>query len=463
MKSRFNTATPIKMSNRNLNQIMNDSNSGLEDVLSSPDFVSFWLHCDPTLLSFLFVHIDEIIKTAYAAQTQSPYSFRCLQILSTSNPDFQKRLFTETHFLQFTHDYLFNISAYPSFSQKNYFNLLSIMIANRANLNIIFDTKYLERLFEAIDNNSVFPFTYKIVTSPPSAITQSLLRIDPAFILINNLKQNSNSVLINRSQALFQKLIGSRLEGNAAQLLYSQIDILIDNAIQSQNHHLFNFIQFINQYSSEQFFFSKWKKVNSKIIPYLSHFCKTGMPPQPDIFTPLQESCIKLSISIISTTKQMPNEFIELFEKLYISFFILERNSFLHNCFLNSFNILLSSGIINCQYLDKLDMFNKIIKCYESRATNCICASWGHIRQLSESIDKFAQQSQTVNLNQWHLVVMSRNNSSETIITKNYGGIVPFNINATKNSLKELFLFIGGATFILSLFVLIMLLVNNKY
>ena len=170
-----------------------------------------------------------------------------------------------------------------------------------------------------------------------------------------------------------------------------------------------------------------------------------------------------LSIKIISTTKNVTDGFINVFKRLSSLFFVLKRNSFVHNCFLHSIKLLISLDQINSELLDELDLFNKIILCYEDRQKDYVSCYWGQLRLISEAINQFAPNSKTVDMGKWNEIVVSRNQISEKIIRKNYGGFVPFNTNnASQPVVNSLFL-IGGAIISISLICFIVIFLVNEY
>ncbi|KAK8840587.1 hypothetical protein M9Y10_030798 [Tritrichomonas musculus] len=110
-------------------------------------------------------------------------------------------------------------------------------------------------------------------------------------------------------------------------------------------------------------------------------------------FTPLFESCTLLAISIISSTKDVPDIFITLFKHLLDLFFLLKTNSFLHNCVASALKILVSVGKINASFLDELDMFNKIIECYANRRKNGYSPKLCQLRLISNQMNLFVSKS----------------------------------------------------------------------
>lgn len=473
MKSRLNQLHYFNSPNINSRDILNDPSSSLEDVLMLNNFVSLWIRCDPLLYSFLIDHYDELIEIGFQIKSESRYELRkkCIQIMCSNSQIFRQKLFTETNFLRFVYSYLFNISFYPFYSQKYYFDVLPyIMLDPNDKLQAIFDDLYFIELFKNADNEYIYNFTLKLVCSSPPSIQNFLKNIEPAQIIVNNLAQVNfsetnnfnNRLYLIRNQTLFKRMIGSKIEGNASIFLYEQIDQIIENAIKNRNSSTFSFLRFIDEYSSSKNYFSKWKSIHYKITPYLTSFCELVLQSEPNSFNSLSESCSMLSIKIISTTKIVTDDFIELFKRLSSLFFVMKRNSFLHNCFLHSINLLISLGKINSEFLDDLNLFNKIIHCYENRMDDYNSCYWGQLRLVSESINQFALKSKTVDLTKWNEIVVKKNKISEKIIHKNYGGIVPFNTNNIYESgLKSLFLF-GGAVIIIVLICFITIFLANE-
>ena len=460
MKSRLNQLHYFNSPNINSRDILNDPSSSLEDVLSLNDFACLWIRSDPSLYSFIIDHCNELIEIGFQIKSETRFAIRkiCLQIMCSSNQVFRHRLFTQTNFLHFIYNYLFNISSYPFYSQKNDFDVLpNIMVDEKDKLHPIFNDEYFIELFNHIENEYIYNFCLKLVCSAPSSIQRVLKRIEPSKIVLSNLvdvnsseKNNLNTrLLLVRNQSLLKRLFGSKIEGKSSTFLYQQIDEIIKNAIKNQNSSTFSFLRYIDEYSANKFYFSKWRSIHNKITPYLSSFCEIVLLSDQDSFSSLSESCIMLSIRIISTTKYATDDFIKLFNRLSSLFFIMKKNSFLHNCFLNSFNVLVLTGQINSELLDELNLFNKIIECYENREKDFVSCYWGQLRLISEAMNKFVSKSKTVDINKWNEFVVNKNKISEKIIHKSYGGFVPFNTNSISQSSLNSMILLGGAAIII--------------
>lgn len=472
MKSISNEIHYFNSPNKNFRDILNNPNSSLEDILSLNDFISYWIRCDSSLYNFIIDHCDELIEIGFQIKQESHFSIRCLQIISTNNIIFRRRLFSETNILRFTYDYLFHISSYPIYSQKNYFYVLpNIMIDPQNKLNPKFDKVYFTELFKHVENEYIYSFCLKLICSSPSSIIKVLKHIDPSKIIVSNLlsidvaEQNNDTarVFLRRNQSLFKRLIGSKIEGNASIHLYNQIDEIVKNAIQNRNSSTLSFLCYVDEYSSNKFYFSKWKSIHYKIVPYLTSFCEIVLKSNLCTFTPLFESCVMLSIRIISTNKSATDQFKNLFKKLSSLFFELKSNSFLHNCFIQSFDLLLSLKEINSQFLDELNLFNQIIQCYQDREKDCASSYWGHLRLISEAITHFVADSKTVDTDKWNKIVVNKNQASEKIITKNYGGHIPFNTNTVSQPGLSSILLIGGATVGIALICFAAIFIANEF
>ena len=420
---------------------LNSPDSSLENIISSNVFPNLWLSADQTLYSFIIKHYEELIEIGFQIKKESIYSIRCLQIISSFNQNFRNRLFAETKILQFVYDYIFNISTYPIYSQKSYFYVLpNIMLDQLYRLNPIFDAKYFIELFNHSDNNFAYNFILRMINLAPFSITKALKKFELGKIILSNLitgnqkdkEQSASKLLINRNQTIFKHLINAKLVGNLSEVLCEKIDSIIQSAIQNPNSETFSLIQYIDEFSMSKFTLSKWKKVHLKMVPYLSTFCMLLTNSNSKSFTSLSQSLTMLSINIISTTKNVTNDFVNLFKFLMNLFFELKTNTFLHNCCLKAFNLLLSLEKVNSNFLDEMNLFTKVTVCYEKSDTDYMNSFMGQIRLISEGMNQFVINSKTVDIEKWNKYVLKKNQIYDEIVDKKYGGPIPFNLNSVK-------------------------------
>lgn len=424
--------------NGNFVQILKDSNTSLETVITSKDFLYYWEKSSSILFKYLYKHFNEIMEIGFQTKEESVNSIRCLQIISTPNEKFHHHIITKTNLYQFVHDYIFNISTYPNYSQKNYFYALpNLMVYKMSELNPVFDSKYFTELLNHIDNDFVFNFIIRLFEFAPLTIFKILkeIKIDEVIVtnlLKYNIVETQSKFLLIRNQILFKELVKSKYDGDMSEVIHHHIGKMIRNAIRNPNCESISFLVYLDKISMNRSSLSKWHKVHMKLIPYLQNFCQIILNSNDQIFTPLFESCTLLAISIISSTKDVPDIFITLFKHLLNLFFLLKTNTFLHNCVVSAFKILVSVGKINASFLDELDMFNKIIDCYVNRKKDGYSPNWGQLRLISNQMNLFVNNSKTVDTEKWKKIVMKRNTHEESIIIENYGGYLPFNFNGIK-------------------------------
>ena len=426
--------------NSNFLHLLKDPNTTLDDIISSKDFFSYWSKSEPSLNSFIIKHYDELIETGFQIKHESANSIRYLQLMSSTNSNFQHHLFTKTKFLQFVYDYLFNLSSYPIYSQKNYFYVLpNIMIDKLDILHSKFDAKYFTQLFKSMDNDFAFNFILRIIEFAPRTISKILNQINIDEIIISNLLtynsiENKNYLLLIRNQVLFKTLVTSKFEGDLSTILQKHMKQLIENAINNPDSNAFSFLHYLDEVSTSKTILSKWHKIHLDLIPYLSTFCNIVLNSKTQTFTPLSESCVLLSLSIVSSKKDIPDCFIDLFKYLLNIFFILTTNTFLHNCVVKVFKFLVSVDKINSKFLDEFDLFNKITKYYEDKT---FCPFKGQLRLISDEMNRFASSSKTVDLEKWNKFVVKRNAKSHKIINGNFGGNIPFDYNGIKRFISK--------------------------
>lgn len=427
--------------------VLHNPNSSLEDALSSKYFTNRWLNQNETLCTFIINHYNELIEIGFQIKSESIFSIRCLQIMGSFNQNFRNRLFNETNFLQFVYNYIFNISTYPYYSQKNYFYVLpNIMLDQLNRLHPIFDVSYFKELSAHIDNDFAYNFLLRAITLAPFTVTRVIKKIElEKTIILNFLVRNQKEadkmktkLLLIRSQSIFKEIVGTKMEGNSSNILFDNIDAIIQDAIDSPNAETFSFIQFVDEYSMKKFSFSKWKKVHLKIVPYMSTFCRLITKSNSKIFTSLSHSITMLAISVTSTTKNVNSNFIELFHFLITLFFESKTNTFLHNICVKAFNLLLSLDQINSSFLDELDLFRKVTDCYEKVDVEYYNSFFGQLRIISELMAKFVVNSKTVDSEKWNKYVVAKNTEFDNLIDKRYGGNVPINMNPIKLPFYEL-------------------------
>lgn len=424
-----------------LQSLLLDPDAKLEDILLSNDFTNLWALSDPNLFSFLIRHYGELIDTGFQIRDESDLSIRCLQVISSNNPFFRHRFFKETYFLNFVYNYIFNISTFPEFSQKNYFYVLPNVIVDQfKRLEPTFNEKYFTELFNNIQNDFAYNFILRLINFGPTSFEPVLKEIKICekivlniiqYLSIQNQKPDEKLLLI-RNQNIFKAIINSKFDDGACSVLNDHIDEIIKNSIQNPNSIVFSFLQYIDEFSMNSFSLSKWHKIHQKIIPHLSEFCDIVLNSKIESFTSLSESCTLLAIGITTTTKDVSPCFINLYERLLMLFFEFKTNSFLHNCFLKVFNLLLSFDLINASFLDEYDIFGKIMYFYENRDISLFASFWGHLYLISKEIDQFAQNSKTVDLEKWNQIVIEKNKLTEKILNNTYGGFVPPDLRVIK-------------------------------
>ncbi|KAK8898350.1 hypothetical protein M9Y10_000635 [Tritrichomonas musculus] len=416
---------------------LQNPDSSVEDILSSTFFLSYWVQSDPYLFSFFSKNCDKLIEIGFQLNSESSFSFICLQILSTMESKLRNLFFTKTNLPKFLYDFLFKIDSYSNSSIKNYFYALPNFMVDIFNkVNPIFDTKYFLYLFNHIDNEYISNFIIRLMKFSPIGLAKAIKKVEPEQIIISNIFQNYD---LNNQQCLLLKLlIDSKFSGNSCSILLEKMDEIIQNAIQNRNPKTFQFIEFIDNYSVNKFYLSKWKNVHLKIVPYLTTFCEIILNDNSFKFNSVLKSCASLSISIVSTTKMVSCCFFDIVRRLSSLFFVLKTNSFLHNCFIKAFNLLLSLGQITAQFLDDINLFNKILNCYKNRENECNASYFGHLRLISNDITKFVPFSNTIDLEKWNTVVVEQNKIQEDIIDKKFGGFVPLNLNSIKGSIFDL-------------------------
>lgn len=428
--------------NQEYTTALNNPRSSVKNILSSTFFLSYWLKSDPSLLSFIIQHCDELIEIGFQINSQSPLSTRCIQVMCSGNFEFRKSLYAETNLSHFLYDYLFKIDTYSFYSQKSYFYALpNFMVDQLSKLNPIFDQKYFSYLFNHIENEFIYDFVVRLIKLSPMSVAKAIKKAEIEEIVISNYYQNlitpNSPVLLFRYQSLLKNIINSKFSGNSCPLLLTKIDEIVKKAIENPNTKTFSFLEFLDNYSVNKFYLSKWKNIHLKIVPYLSSFCEIALNENSDKFDDLAHSCTLLSISITASSKTASNSFIDLFKRLSSLFFILKTNTFLHNCFLKAFNVLLSLGQITSQFLDEINLFEKVLNCYENREVEYMVSYFGQLRIISEAITKFAVYSNTIDIEKWNRIVVEKNQSDENMIGKKYGGFVPLNINAISVSLFD--------------------------
>lgn len=168
------------------------------------------------------------------------------------------------------------------------------------------------------------------------------------------------------------------------------------------------------------------------MIPCLPNFCNIILEQNNQTFTPLCEKCTLLTISIVSSTKDVPDVFISLFKYLLQLFFVLKTNTFLHNCVVKMFKAMKSIGKLNSEFLDELDLFTKITECYMNRSKDGYSPNWGQLKQISDEMNQFVENSKTVDIEKWKKFVMKKNANTELIMKQNLGGYIPPDINEIK-------------------------------
>ena len=404
----------------------------LENIITLPSFGSLWTLCDERLYEFIIQHYDELIEIGFQLKEKSRSSLRCMQIMIASNKVFKHMLYTQTDFIDFMYNYVFNINKYPSYSHKNYFTVLpNIMFDDNGKLVSKFDGKFFVALFENIQNEIVYNYVLNLVSveNVQSSTVQIIKQNDIMKIIVNHFTKDG-PYSIKRYHRLFMGMVGGRYDSQAIDALLEEIDGIIKFAIEKKDTDSFLFIRDVNRYASRRFWFSKWKKIHSHVIPHIAIFCRIGI--ENKAFTPISEACIKLSISITETTGEVRPEFMNLFANLSKQFFEYKRNDFLHICFLNCLNLLLSYKKYQQELLtifNETDFFNRIIMCYEERESDFVSSYWGHLRVISEKIDYLAKRGKNIDLAKWNSIVIEKNKLNESIIKRRYGGPLPFNPN----------------------------------
>ena len=417
--------------NSEYSHALQDPNISIEYVLSSTSFLNYWLKSDPSLISYLINNCDKLIEIGFQLNSQSSYSFLCLQILTTMESKLRNLFFTKTNLPNFLYNFVFKLDSYSNNSIKSYFySLPNFMVDAFNKVNPIFDQKYFLYLFNHINNGFIYNFVIRILKLSPMSLTKSIKKVEPEQILISSIFQNYN--LDNQKYLLLKTLIDSKFSGNSCSIMLERIDEIIKNAIQNRNPKIFKFIEFLNNFSMSKFNFSKWKNIHLKIVPYLTSFCEIVVNDNSFKFNSVLEVCSSLSISIVSTTKTVNCCFFDLFRRLASLFFVLKTNSFLHNCFIKAFNLLLSLGQITSQFLDDINLFDKIIISYKNRENECNASYFGHLRLISKEITKFVPLSKSINIDKWNRDVVEKNKINEYIIDKKFGGFVPINLNSIK-------------------------------
>lgn len=435
--------------NSNFIDLLKDPNSSLEDIVSSKDFFKYWSKSEPLLFSYIIKHYNDLIEIGFQTKAESINSIRCLQIMSSKDFKFHHLLITKTNLLKFVHDYLFNINDYPSFSQKNYFYVLpNIMLDKLGNLLSIFDEKYFKELFSLIKNDYAFAFTMRITRSAPNSMSKMLERIDLNKIVVSNLFTYSQTDKWNqeiqhlyiKSQILFKGVAFSKFGGDLINELLNRIDDLIEKTIEHPCTGSLEFIGFIDEFAMKKKEKSKWRKIHSKIVPYLDSFCAVATTACGNGFTLLAEKCTQLAIRIVFTTRNATDSFIALFMYLISLFFKEQTNTFLHNCTIDALELLISLGQINSQFLDKNELFEKVTNCYEKEEKGIFLPFAGQLRIIAKAMEPFAAKSKTVDFDKWKKYVVEKNKDIEHKEKENYGGHVPSNIiNKIRRPLRRLF------------------------
>lgn len=425
-------------SQSNLHDLLKDPKTSLDDVLSSQYFLHCWKKHDSHLFSFIIDHYDEFINIGFQIKSESINSIRCLQIMSSTNKTFRHDLFTKTKFLQFVHDYIFNIASYPYYSQKNYFYVLpNLMLDKFDMLNSIFDQNYFTELFYHLENDFAFTFILRLIDYGPISISKTLNEIKLDELVVSNMitynsmnnQDPTSKLILVRSYILFKELVSSKFEGNLESILHDKIDDIIDVAIKNPNAECFSFLRYVDELSTSKSDLSKWHKIHLKIIPHLSSIIEIVLNSRTKQFNSLYESCTLLSISITLTTKEVPVTFIYLFRYLLSLFFVLKTNSFLHNCFLQTFKTLVSLDKVDSAFLDENKLFAKVTESYENREKDGFCTYWGQLRKISKKMDKFTKNSKTVDLEKWKKFVIETNKESEKVLNSKYGEHLPPDFN----------------------------------
>lgn len=430
----------IHKPHQNFLELLEDKSKTFEEIISLKDFFHFWSKNELKLENYILNHYEDLIEVGFQLKKESVNSIRCLQIMSSQKYNFRHKLFNHTKFLNFVHDYLFNLSTYPIYSQKNYFYVLpNLMIDLKFFLIPIFDDRYFNELFKNMENDFAYNFILRIIEFAPKSIEKVLKQIDLEKIIVNNLLENNSKenqskqskILLIRNQILFKKLVESDFEADLNFVLTDHITDVINNAIENPTAECLSFLCYLNEVSLKKTTVPRWRKIHLKINPYISTFCEIILKSNSQKFTPLFDSCIILSLSIITTTKEVPMSFIDLFKYLTPMFFTLKTNTFLHNCYEKSFKLLVSLGKMSSNFLDELDLFNKITDCYEN-IDKCFCPFHGQLRLIAENMNKFVSNSKTVDIEKWKKLVVAKNIESEKIIKGKFGGHVPPDINEIK-------------------------------
>lgn len=271
-------------------QILKDPNTSLETVISSKDFLCFWEKSSSILFKYLYKHFNEIIEIGFQTKEESVNSIRCLQIISTPNERFHRHIITKTNLYQFVHDYIFNISTYPNYSQKNYFYALpNLMVNKMSELNPVFDSKYFTELLNHIDNDFVFNFIIRLFEFAPPTIFQIMkeIKIDEVIVknlLKYNIVETQSKFLLIRNQILFKELVKSKYDGDVGEVVHRYIGKLIRNAIRNPNCESISFLVYLDKISMNRSSISKWHTVHMKLIPYLQYFCQIILNSNDQIF-----------------------------------------------------------------------------------------------------------------------------------------------------------------------------------
>ncbi|OHT07142.1 hypothetical protein TRFO_01247 [Tritrichomonas foetus] len=435
------TLPPIYTSNcLRLRELLNNPDVSLEFVLANQHFATLWGTNDPQTLDFVIKHSDELIEIGFQLKEKNPLSLKCLQILSTRNQEFRNQLFEKTNFLQFVYDYIFNLSEYPTFSQKNYFIVLPYVIFDQdLGLVSFFDHKFYTAIFENIKNECDYDFAYKLIKNPPfrSSVGNILETIGVAQKLTAHLTDNDLE-FVKISTRLLIEMIKGPFSLQALNALKTSINDVIDFALERKNLETVKFIKLVSELSSDKSWFSKWKSLSSFINSTLPSFCNF-VKGSPD-FTQFSGACLKIVLNIVTSTKKFPKEFMDMIFYLSEKFFQLKRNDFVHCGFLDCLVLMDSYKKLNTDILDEMNLFNLIISCYKEKGVDILSSYWGHLRKISQLINKFAKKSKTIGFEDWQQIVMANNEECEKIISLRYGGSVPYNYYThSKDSSNALF------------------------
>ena len=406
-----------------LKQVIASGNANFVVVLSHQSFWSLWMRQEPEIVEFVIDHFDDVI--AHALQMSQPVvrnvTIRCMKIIVTDLPNARALIFEKTNIGPFFADFVTkegNLDTVNPRILQAYFNILPA-VAFDTNIKLcpaLDKPEYFRTLCERVDILPIYLFLSHMLTHVPGL--RVLRDIEYCGIFVNNLFKSLE--VRHRSQRLLCRAFDKNCYYGIPNVFVtdeSTLERVFRIAFDEKDVAIFDLLKRIVEKAECDNWSRAWKSVHARFVEKCDDFCDVILNDSG--YTKNSDSCTRIVTLIFSSTNNFTPKIHKVVLHLTNLFFELSHNSFLHNSFVNFVTTLNKNKCITAELVKEMGICQKIVDQYEKRDCIVTSSNWGHMRLLSQMLDRHARLQ--IPAESWQHVVCDENQRKELIISKPYG------------------------------------------